>query len=67
MESISTILGGVYVLHVLQVFNGCAPDVGTNCQLCLSVIKDQILNRASMTCKVSGLFFFVTVSLAGAR
>lgn len=33
-----------------EVFTGCAADVGTNCQLCLSVIKDQILNRASMTC-----------------
>ncbi len=46
-------------LLFVQVFTGCAPEVGTNCQLCLSVIKDQILNRASMTCTLLGVHFIV--------
>ncbi len=37
------------------MFQGCAPDIGSSCQLCLSVIKDQILNRGSMTCIAIGL------------
>jgi hypothetical protein len=38
-----------------QVFQGCSSDIASSCQLCLSVIKDQILNRGSMTCIAMGL------------
>ena len=37
------------------MFQGCSGDIASSCQLCLSVIKDQILNRGSMTCIAMGL------------
>jgi hypothetical protein len=39
----------------IEVFRGCSADIGKQCQLCLSVVKDQILNRGSMTCIAMGL------------
>lgn len=33
-----------------EVFATCPAKVGKECQLCLSVVSDQILSRGSMTC-----------------
>lgn len=39
----------------IEVFHGCSGPIKKECQLCLSVIADQILNRASMVCIALGL------------
>ena len=38
-----------------QVFTGCSPSVAEHCQLALSVVGDQILNRGVMTVIAVGL------------